>query len=98
MVVGHREDVDREPALRAAIRSLIEGGGGALRSARDHSRQCRGDCKGGRHVGAEFADEAEARVARELCHDISLTFGLTDAAFGRDAMLLQPNVKAASIE
>ena len=52
VVVGHREDVDRLPALRGAIRRVIERGGGIGRSARDRGRQCRGDRKGAHHVSA----------------------------------------------
>src|SRR5208283_3671177 len=74
VVVGHREDVDRLPALRGAILRLIEGGGSVGRSVRARRRQCRGDRKGAHHVWDELAVEAEALVARRVYHDISLRF------------------------
>ena len=73
MGVGHREDVDRLPALGGAIRHLIERGGGVGRSANDRGRQCR-DRKGARHVCAEFAAETEVHAPREVYHDVSFPF------------------------
>jgi hypothetical protein len=74
VVVGHGEDVDRLPTLRRAIRRVIERGGGVGRPARDHGRQGRCDRTGTRHVCAEFAVAAEARLDREVSHDISFPF------------------------
>ena len=58
VIVGHREDVDRLPALRRAIRRLIERGGGVGRSAGDGGRQGRGDPEGARYVRAQFTMKA----------------------------------------
>ena len=38
VVVGHREDLDRLPALRGAVRRVVERGGGVRRSAGDRDR------------------------------------------------------------
>ena len=66
VVVSHRKDVDGLPALRRAVRRVIERGGGVGRSARDRGCQRRHDRKGTR----ELCAAARAEVPREVCHDI----------------------------
>ena len=50
VVVGHREDLDRLPALCGAVRRAVERGGGVGRSARDRGRKCRSNRKGACNV------------------------------------------------
>jgi hypothetical protein len=74
VVVGHREDLDRLPALRRAVRRAVEPGGGTGRCARDRGRECCSDCAGAPLARGGLALQAEAYAAGQAGHDIPFPF------------------------
>ena len=70
VVVGHRDDLDRLPALRGAVRCVVERSGSAGRSAREPGRQCCGDRTGAPLACAGLALQVKAHATGQVCNNI----------------------------